>query len=263
MASIYDRPVSQLLRDLIRERLKSADDVLTRQEAFAWFRQHYPKVKGGTVAAHLLKLATNEPTRVHYNAKAGDDDLLFKVQPGRYRLYEPKSDPSPIGVKPAVPGPSPTRDGTDEDEDSDGGEFAYERDLRNYLSKNLSRLEPGLRLYEEEGITGIEFPVGGRYIDILAVSPNNEYLVIELKVARGYDRVIGQLLRYMAWIEKYQAEPTQRVRGIIVARELSDDLLLASSRIPDISLFEYELQVQVRAVRHAERSSRHKQASGT
>jgi endonuclease len=27
----------------------------------------------------------------------------------------------------------------------------------------------GLRLYEEEGITGVEFPVGRRFIDMLAV----------------------------------------------------------------------------------------------
>ena len=46
---------------------------------------------------------------------------------------------------------------------------AYEADLRNYLAKNLSIIEPGLKLYQDEGITGIEFDVGGRRIDILAV----------------------------------------------------------------------------------------------
>ncbi|MFZ4665357.1 MAG: endonuclease NucS domain-containing protein, partial [Prochlorotrichaceae cyanobacterium] len=84
-------------------------------------------------------------------------------------------------------------------------EFAYESDLRDYLAKNLQVIEPGLMLYEEEGITGVEFPVGGRFIDILAVDSNGDFVVIELKVSRGYDRVIGQLLRYMAWIQKNQA----------------------------------------------------------
>lgn len=46
--------------------------------------------------------------------------------------------------------------------DSGSQEFAYERDLRNYLSKNLGSLETGLRLYEDEDLTGVEFPVGGR-----------------------------------------------------------------------------------------------------
>jgi len=44
--------------------------------------------------------------------------------------------------------------------------------------------------------------------------------VIELKVSKGYDRVICQLLRYLAWIEKNQAEPTQKVTGLIIAREI-------------------------------------------
>jgi RecB family endonuclease NucS len=41
----------------------------------------------------------------------------------------------------------------------------------------------------------LEFPAGDRYIDILAVDAQGSFVVIELKVSRGYDRVIGQLLR--------------------------------------------------------------------
>ncbi len=69
------------------------------------------------------------------------------------------------------------------------GEFAYESDLRDFLAKNLSLLEPGLRLYQDEGITGVEFPACGRFIDILAVDTRENLVVIELKVSRGYDRV--------------------------------------------------------------------------
>lgn len=127
-------------------------------------------------------------------------------------------------------------------------EFAYESDLRDYLAKNLQVIEPGLRLYEEEGITGVEFPVGGRFIDILTVDCNGNCVVIELKVSRGYDRVIGQLLRYMAWIQKNQAEPEQKVRGIIVAREISEDLILACSLMPNVELFEYELSLTLKQI---------------
>jgi len=257
MPQIYDRPVSQLLRELVNERLSSPQSVLTRIESIAWFAERYPKVRPGTVAAHLLKFATNEPTRLHYNHRPTEDDVLFKVAPGRFRRFDPATDPPPITEQRTrrPPGPivPPPDDMDDEDAGSGTEEFAYERDLRNYLSKNLSRLESGLRLYEEEGINGIEFPVGGRYIDILAVSAANEHVVIELKVSRGYDRVIGQLLRYMAWIEKNQAEPGQRVRGMIVAREISNDLLLACSRLSDVFLYEYDLQVQVRAVKFVAR----------
>jgi hypothetical protein len=70
-------------------------------------------------------------------------------------------------------------------------------------------------------------------------------VVIELKVSRGYDRVIGQILRYMAWIEKHHADTKQSVRGIIAAREISDDLILACSYLPNVALFEYQLSVSL------------------
>lgn len=109
-------------------------------------------------------------------------------------------------------------------------------------------VEPGLQLYEDKGIAGIEFPVGGRFADILAVDAEGRLVVIELKVSRGYDRVIGQLLRYVSWISKHQAEEGQNVRGMIIAREISEDLRLACSSIPNVELFEYELAVNLRSV---------------
>jgi hypothetical protein len=133
----------------------------------------------------------------------------------------------------------PSGPGDEQDEPDDGDqepstEFAYEADLRNYLAKNLSLIEPGLALYVDEatGVSGIEFPVGGRFIDILAVSERGDFVVLELKVSRGYDRVVGQLMRYMAWVRKNKAKAGQRVRGVIVAREISEDLLLACSEFP-------------------------------
>jgi Holliday junction resolvase len=79
-----------------------------------------------------------------------------------------------------------------------------------------------LTLYEEEGINGIEFPVGGRFIDILAVDSDGALVVIELKVSRGYD--------------------------LIVARQISEDLLLACSLLADVQLFEYELSLALKQV---------------
>ena len=138
-----------------------------------------------------------------------------------------------------------------EGEPTGSAEFAYEADLRNYLSKNLSIIEPGLNLYQDEGITGIEFPVGGRFIDLLAVDSRGALVVIELKVSRGYDRVVGQLMRYMAGIRKNQADPGQQVRGVIVARKISEDLIMACSLLSGVQLFEYELSLKLKPVNTA------------
>jgi hypothetical protein len=65
------------------------------------------------------------------------------------------------------------------------------------------------------------------------------YVVLELKVSRGYERAVGQLLRYMTWIDQnYAEEGKKKVRGIIVARKISDDIKLACARIADVQLFE-------------------------
>ena len=178
--------------------------------------------------------------------------MLYQIDGSHYRRYRPGEDPPPIYT--ISPRSQPQNASPIEDEDESppepqsGGEFAYEADLRNYLSKNLASLELGLRLYEDEGITGIEFPVGGRFIDILAADAEQSLVVIELKVSRGYDRVVGQLLRYVAWIKKNLADEGQRVRGFIVAREISEDLRLACSLVSDLELFEYELSLKLKRV---------------
>jgi len=49
----------------------------------------------------------------------------------------------------------------------------------------------------------------------------------------------------MAWIRKNQAEEGQKVRGVIIAREISDDLVLACSEISNVELYEYNLSVSL------------------
>jgi endonuclease len=246
---IYDKPVRLLMRQMVDEMPVKPGQTITRDDVLNWFAERYPKIKEGTVAAHLIRLSTNAPTRLHYSAKPGEDDVFLKLDGSHFRLYDPANDPPPI--REGTPGPSlpsSMAESEGEDEPANAAAFAYESDLRNFLSKNLSTLEPGLRLYEEEGIKGIEFPVGGRFIDILALDAKGAYVVIELKVSRGYDRVFGQLRRYMGWIAKNHAEPGQLVRGVIVAREISEDLILACFGVPGVELFEYQMSVAVKKV---------------
>lgn len=214
----------------------------TRSQVKAWFAENYPKIKQGTINAHLIRLSTNATSRTHYNTKEGADDVFFQIDSSNFRLYSPDTDPKPIYDKDTV----------DESENDDEistkqstQEFAYEKDLQNFLVKNLDAIEPGLTLFQDDGVSGMEFPVGGRFIDILAVDKDGNLVVIELKVSKGYDRVVGQLLRYVAWIKINQAEDNQKVRGIIVARTISEDLKLACSGINDLQLFEYQISVSL------------------
>jgi endonuclease len=246
---IYAKPVRRLMKDMADSFTLQPGQSFARQQAIDWFAKNFPKIRPGTVHCHLIRLCTNAPTRLHYNAKPHEDDVFFQLDSGHFRLYDPAHDPAPIYETTLIGDGAPP---IEEDSDPAGSnEFAYEADLRNYLAKNLSIIEPGLTLYQDEGITGVEFDVGGRRIDILAIDAKGSLVVIELKVSRGYDRVVGQLMRYMAWIRKNQAEPNQQVRGVIVAREIGEDLLLACSLLPGIKLLEYELSLKLKSVNTA------------
>lgn len=245
MATLYEKPVHQLMKEMIPALGIEKDKVFSKNQVRTWFKNNYPKIKDGTISAHLLRFSTNAPSRVHYSAKPGEDDVFFQIDGSHFRLYSPQNDPEPIYEKNSDALP---KEEIESDEPSLPSEFAYEKDLQNFLAKNLHVVGPDLKLYEDEGIKGIEFPVGGRFIDILAVDKNNDLVVIELKVSRGYDRVVGQLLRYMAWIRQNHADANQKVRGVIVARDISEDLLLACSELPDIELFEYQLSVKLNKV---------------
>lgn len=244
---IYDKPVRILLQDMVKELAPSRESRFGKKDAFNWFAMHFPLIKEGTIAAHLIRFSTNAPSRLHYSAKP-DEDLLFQIDSDHFRLYDPANDKAPIRARTDVDTVEPLPQENTQGAVDTGNEFAYERDLQSFLSKNLSLIEPGLKLYQEEGITGVEYPAGGRFIDLLATDNAGNLVVIELKVSKGYDRVIGQILRYMAWIEKHLAEPGQGVRGIIAARNISEDLRLACSYLASVDLYEYELSVRLQKV---------------
>jgi Endonuclease NucS C-terminal domain len=253
--SIYERPTKSLMIDWAKEHV-APGQTFNKSAPMQWFADHYPKIKRNTVGMHVEGKSVNNRNRKHHpSIKPGSGhDLFYKLGPDQFRLWVPDSDPQPlykddIETQELAGAESGTaRDGREDEPSVEAArEFAFERDLRNYLVKNLGLIEPGLRLYEEEGITGVEFDAGGRFIDILAVDKDGHYVVVELKVSRGYDRVVGQLLRYMTWVEQ-NMETSKPVRGVIVANEITPDLKLACSRVHDLRLIEYEMSFKLHPV---------------
>ncbi|MBN2208029.1 MAG: DUF91 domain-containing protein [Candidatus Coatesbacteria bacterium] len=133
-----------------------------------------------------------------------------------------------------------------EDEADEDQGFAAEADLRDFLANNLERVEAGLQLHRDGEKPGVEFPVEDGRIDILASDKTGRFVVFELKLARGRNRALGQLLYYMGWVDKHLGKGP--CRGIIVAKEISDDLVLATQRVQGVSLYRYKLSVSVERV---------------
>jgi hypothetical protein len=126
-------------------------------------------------------------------------------------------------------------------------EFALEAHLRDFLAKNLDRIEPGLRLYTDDNRIGIEYPIDHGQIDLLAVDSNGTHVVIELKLSRGRNRTLGQLLYYMGWVDQHLG--IGPCRGVIIASEITDDLIVAVSRVPGVSLARYKMSFAVEPVK--------------
>ncbi len=246
--AIYDKPTKTLMAEWAAEHLQPGV-VFSKGQPVAWFKTNYPKIKSNTVEMHVEGMSVNNANRRHHpQIRPGSGhDLFLKLGSNQFRLWDKEHDPAPRYKADIEAGNRQIGDGFEEfadpqGEDMAGGDtFAYEKDLQNYLSRNLHHLEPGLKLYDDEGLTGIEYNAGGRFIDILAIDASGALVVIELKVSRGYDRVIGQLLRYIGWIEANLSDG-KPVRGMIVAAEITDDLTLATSHIADrVKLFEYSI----------------------
>jgi hypothetical protein len=232
-----EKTTTELMKDYFESINLKGEKTFKRQELYDWFNKNYPDAKRTTLCCHLIKLSVNARSRKNFTLrKDGSDDILFQIDTDTFRLYDEKKDK-----------PEPTEGELPDEEKGQG--FVLEKHLQDFLTKNMSIIEPGLRLYEdkESGKNGSEYPVDGRYIDILALDKNDNFVVIELKVSKGYDRVVGQLLRYKNWIKRYMPENGQnvRVRGIIICKEITDDLLLACYGLDDIELFEYDLFVKL------------------
>jgi len=129
--------------------------------------------------------------------------------------------------------------------------FGMERHLHEFLRDNWSQTELGQAwdLYSEPGEpeAGFEYPCGVGRIDLLARSKSGtDWLVVELKRNQTSDTTVGQVLRYMGWVEKHLAVADERVRGLIIAHEADDTILYALMRIPDVNLKLYEVEFHLR-----------------
>lgn len=127
--------------------------------------------------------------------------------------------------------------------------FALEKHLEDFLVKNWKHTILGKKyiVYEVDGeLVGQQYPTDTGNIDILAISKDHkEILVIELKKGRASDNVVGQIQRYMGYVQEELLENGQIVRGAIIA--LEDDLRIkrALSVVNNIDFYKYQVSFKL------------------
>lgn len=140
-------------------------------------------------------------------------------------------------------------DSEEVDDEPASTSFALEYQLRDFIAQNIESIPVEgrrLKLYvDPTGHDGVEYPTAVGPIDILAIDDKATFFVFELKRAQSPDAAIGQLARYMGWVGQTIGKGHQ-VHGVVVAKLISDKLRYAASVIPNVSLFEYQVEFHLK-----------------
>jgi restriction system protein len=144
--------------------------------------------------------------------------------------------------------PKPTLISTDETVE-DPSAFALEKHLEDFLVQNWAQTELGklYDIYEEEGErVGQQYATDTGPIDILAISKDKKrLLVVELKKGRASDVVVGQILRYMGYVQDELAEEGQAIHGVIIALEDDQRIRRALSVVRNVEFYRYQISFKL------------------
>jgi restriction system protein len=142
-----------------------------------------------------------------------------------------------------------TAPGAPEDESiEEPSVFILEKYLEEFLVSNWKNTDLGKKydIFEDENVSGQQYQTDAGRIDILAVSKDGkELLVVELKKGRASDIVAGQIARYMGYVMTELAQPDQKVKGLIVAREDDPKLRYSLKAIPNVDFYRYEVSFKL------------------
>ncbi|HEX7723864.1 MAG TPA: endonuclease NucS domain-containing protein [Pyrinomonadaceae bacterium] len=199
----------------------------------------YPDVKSSVLTCQIIVCSVNHPSRVHYpeNKKprlcTGQYDFLYNTARGRVTPYDPErhglweivmSSDGALVVRVAQEAITEI-EGSPAASDDPKSEFALESHLKAYLARNLTSIGDfgaPLTVYTtEDGRDGVEFQTDVGPIDILATSPAGDFYVFELKLGRGADAALGQILRYMGWVDRHLSGHN-KVFGVVLAADISE-----------------------------------------
>jgi hypothetical protein len=173
---------------------------------------------------------------------------VFLYTPAVKPLWKPNEDTAQSGADVPPGGATEAVAGGTDSEPSDPGLFYLEEELENFLIRNWDQTELGKKydLIDEDGeMVSQQYstPIGP--IDILAQDKKSkQYVVIELKRDQTSDQTVGQLARYMGWLEESKTNG-KVTKGIIIAGKYDKKLYYALKKLRDAEVYLYKVDFKL------------------
>lgn len=203
-------------------------------DVIMYVREKYPDCpySDNSFRMHLLGLSINNRHAPRRWPNLYRRAFLVQVSSNKFRLADREGQASL---------------GDEEENESLGYEIedisyslSLERDLEDYLSRNLSAVEEGLKLLDRQK----ELPGVGR-LDILAEDKQGNPVVIELKAGPADEKAVGQL---QAYIEYLREQGYNNVRGILIAASYNPKAIYAAKAVKHIKLAKYKVEFKIQYI---------------
>ena len=211
------------------EKDSTAKKIVLSNEALV---SNFGKIFGGQYSPRTIcTFFYNAPLRDEWRSEdIGDETVPW----GGWKKSQEEELPVSIAPVTSMPG--------------DPSLFYMESQLEDFLIENWDKTELGQKydLIEEEGeVVSQQYRTGVGPIDILCQDKKTKQLVvIELKKNQTSDDTVGQLARYMGWLEKNKTEgkPT---KGIIIAARYDERLYYALQVMHGVEVYLYRVDFKL------------------
>ena len=123
-----------------------------------------------------------------------------------------------------------------------------EEDYQKLIHNNFKKIFPDLVYFDEDYQNqhmGHYITTEGKIMDFLCKDKKGDFVVIELKI-KGADEALGQVCRYMGWVNENLCEKDEKVKGIIISERRDLQLDYAVKVVPDVIFKKMMLKVEIK-----------------
>ncbi len=219
----------------IKEEFKDQNQILTTRQLIDQVQDKYPgKWKEITIRTHLIGCSINHQSSKFYPTF---QKFLYNIEPGKVRLFDSEKDDKLKKLSAGLKIQFLSEEMIPNEEKTHESKQTILNNLRINLRRDIGQLEPGLKLFQEEGFDSL---MEAAKIDILGKDVKDNLVVIMLRGNITPISTLNQIVNSMASIKNELGE--RNIRSIIVAKDFDNEIILASRKMTNVSLVRYKIK---------------------